>query len=149
MKIKSEYPFDDWTCYKVFHKKMKRWQVCMINKRKERKTILFSKYLMSIKEKRILRSSEEVDHLDGNPLNDCISNLEIVTKEENRNRQKKFIKRKTKELKCSYCFQVFKRFSNLVNKNSKYCSRKCMHLSMQIPKININLCNANILDRRD
>lgn len=131
MKIKSECPFEDFDCYKIFHNKMGRNQICLKHKvTGKRKTILYSKFLMSIKVGRILSSDEEVDHIDGNKLNDDISNLEIVTRSENRKRQSKLIGGITMvSLICPNCGIKFERQRNrthIVKGGRKTCcSRSC------------------------
>src|ERR1700686_4619780 len=85
MRLPDTDVFKNYTCYKSFHKGMQRWQVMLAGKvsRRTERTILYSKYLMSIKVGRILSEEEQVDHVDGNKVNDEILNLEIVTGEEN------------------------------------------------------------------
>lgn len=130
MKIESQYPFEEYACYKNFHKKMQRWQVCLIHKDGHRKTILYSKYKMCIHLGRILSKEEEVDHIDGDKLNDDIKNLEVVTKKDNRRRQYINNKKELIEHRCPQCTVIFyrdKRRSYQVLKFGKklHCSKKC------------------------
>lgn len=47
------------------------------------RSITYARSLMILKEKRILATEEEVDHVDENKSNDDISNLQILTEAEN------------------------------------------------------------------
>ena len=133
MRLKDVEVFKDYSCYKNYHKGMNRWQVCLVKKgdRNNRKTILYSKYVMSIEVGRILTSEEEVDHVDGDKTNDCLSNLEIVTREENVRRRYEKNKAKTVEVECPECGLVFERlFKNTHlapyrKTTMTFCSRKC------------------------
>lgn len=132
MRLKETELFKDYICYKNYHKKMGRWQVCMIDKndRTNRKTILYSKYIKSIEAGRLLEMHEEVDHVDGNKLNDRIDNLQIVSREENVRRRNKCIKKEIIDLICPNCGVEFKRAKNQTylskpNVSRTFCSRKC------------------------
>lgn len=94
-----------------------------------RKTILYSKYLLGIKLGRVLAEKEEVDHIDGNKINDSIDNLQILTREENRKKYFKTLNRKVSILKCDFCGISFNRFSNQVKKNQKrsFSSKQCLY----------------------
>lgn len=130
MKIDNPPPFQEFDCYKIFHKKMGRWQVCMKNpKTGERKTLLYGKFLLSIKEGRILTPNEEVDHIYGNKLDDNPKNLEIVTRAENCVRRINRTNRKTVELICPHCKKLFKRErrqTHIIKGGTKSCcTRSC------------------------
>ena len=81
----AEYPFVDYWIGSIYRSnKSGRKIVCLLHKENHifNKTMTVSRYKMCIKEKRILPREEEVDHKDGNPLNDSDDNLQILTKEE-------------------------------------------------------------------
>jgi hypothetical protein len=131
MKLEKQLPFNEFDCYKIFHKKEGRWQVCVVDPlAKKRTTILYSKYLISIKEKRMLNKGEQVDHIDGNKLNDSVENLQIVTGEENRRRHAVLHSAIKLKHKCPVCDQVFERtqqrsYQKTKNGKSICCSRRC------------------------
>lgn len=50
-----------------------------LDKNKKKIFISYSRYLMCVKEGRILSKNEEVDHIDNNKTNDDPSNLQIIT----------------------------------------------------------------------
>lgn len=112
---------------------MGRWQVCMVKKddRKARRTILYSKYLMSLKVGRILSSQEEVDHIDGDKTNDSIDNLQIVTRQENEKKFRDGMPCTKVTLECPKCGIIFKRRkgqTHLVPSKKAtrtFCSRSC------------------------
>ena len=57
----AEYPYNDYKIYKVFHNKEKRNYAILVpldNSNKKRTTISYARYLMSVKEGRILNSWE-------------------------------------------------------------------------------------------
>lgn len=124
MKIKSVYPFEEYTCYKVFHKKEKRFYVQLVSKAK-RTTISFAKFVLSINLGRVLTKQEEVDHIDNNKLNDNVDNLQILTQEENQN---KYISSITtqQEIKCHYCSNLtVKTKSKIASNRFTFCSVDC------------------------
>lgn len=131
MKLENNPPFEDYTAYKVWHKKEGRYMVNLVSETK-RTTISYAKYLLSIHKKRWLNKEEEVDHINGDKSDDRIENLQILTKKENNLKRLKElgITRKMVEFKCGTCEEVFVREYNqthLVKKANKstYCSRKC------------------------
>lgn len=135
MRIENpEYPFDNFVCYKNLDKRQGRWMVHYIdNNNKKRSTIQYAKYLMSIKVGRILSRDEEVDHIDGNKLNDSLDNIEIVSREENRKRYAKRNKPAMVDLICDHCGSSFSRRKNQTyNKKKFFCCRECLHQSLTI-----------------
>lgn len=134
MRLQKTEVFKEYVCYKNFHKKMGRWQVCLVDTKdtSKRRTLLYSKYLMSIEVGRILTREEEVDHIDGDKSNDSIGNLEIVTRLGN---EKRYLRnkpsRESVNLKCPNCGVIFEidfRNSYLADYNNKkrnFCSRHC------------------------
>lgn len=132
-RIIADYPYNEYYLYIVFHKKEGRRYANLIpiDKTSElkRTTISYARYLMSVKEKRILNKDEHIDHKDDNKLNDDINNLQILSLKENNIKKSKQIGRKMVILKCPYCNNVFekeKRKTHLI-KGGIYtgCSRKC------------------------
>lgn len=131
MKIGSSAPFSEFDCYKVFHKGMSRWQVCLKHRETgARSTILFSKFLMSVSLGRRLRPEEEVDHVNGDKSDDRLENLEVVTKSENLKRQAAIRRDKSLvHLECPSCSQTFSRPIHRTHLrrggDRTFCSRSC------------------------
>jgi hypothetical protein len=71
---------------------------------------------------RYLRSDEIVHHKDGNPLNNALDNLEVMTYRHHRRRHSG-----TKRKRCPVCREFVPR------KVSVYCSRNCMREGMKEP----------------
>jgi hypothetical protein len=132
MKIRNpEKPFNFCDCYLVFNKQMSRLMVHYVEKNpfRTRKSVTYARYLMCIKEGRILSTEEEVDHINGDKTDDRIENLQILTAKENIRKSFKDnnIERSYSDLICSYCCKKFIRFSNQVHGDNNYCSRKCLY----------------------
>lgn len=90
---------------------------------------LLSRYLAEQHLERFLPTDQEVDHIDSNPFNDTIENLQILPAKVNRGADSLRIKPMT--LKCAWCkisfTKVFTRNSDDVKKGcaGPFCSQKC------------------------
>lgn len=140
-RIPNPPPFHEYACYEVYHKKMKRTQVCLVplredgslNRKGKRRTILKSKFLMSIKEGRILGPDEHVDHVDDNKTYDDIDNLQILTPAEHRKKTSEDKKQVIWSIACAHCKEYFDlprkevRFKRKHNKEGRiFCSQICV-----------------------
>lgn len=130
MRLIEEPPFENYTVYRVWHKKEERFFAQLINRLdKSRTTISYAKYNLSIKLGRILTRDEQVDHIDNNKLNDEVENLQILTREENSQKwidSSDRIRQKMIKLTCSFCGVVFERQERQVkykNNINDFCSR--------------------------
>lgn len=102
---------------------------------KTKTNILYSRYLMQMKLKRKLLSSENVDHKDEDKTNDKIANLQILTRSQNTIKQLDYaqIRLGFGEFECPECFMIFTRKIFLVEQSSKrsknykgpFCSLRC------------------------
>lgn len=134
-KIKAEYPYDDYYIYIVNNKNEGRRYAVLYpidSKKCKRTTISYARYLMSIKEGRILDSNEEVDHIDEDRINDSIDNLQILNGTENKKKYAKMNCKKTMvELRCPNCGTVFVRSKHqtYLSKGGTFscCSKKCVY----------------------
>lgn len=107
-RVQAEYPFEDYWLYVVEHQGENRRMANLVKKNTgstERMTISYARYLMSVKLKRLLTRFEHVDHIDNNSMNDTLDNLQILTPEENNNKEMGRTERKAKyiNLVCSGC----------------------------------------------
>ena len=132
-RILAEYPYNDYYLYIVFHKKQGRYYANLIpinkNTGLKRHTMSYARYLMSVKEKRILKNEEHIDHKDNNKLNDNIENLQIISLRDNNIKEAKRRGKSMVTLKCPCCDKIFERErkqTHLTKKN-KYtaCCKKC------------------------
>lgn len=97
-----------------------------------RTTMSYARYLMSLHVGRELTDDEEVDHVDDDCTNDVIENLQILTPEQNREKQNRLrLARSLVILTCPQCGNEFtrpRRYTNLRSDRStapSCCSRSC------------------------
>lgn len=110
MKIVLEYPYSEvWKSGYLVTNKQNRKNVLLVNGKKDRTTTSYARYLMSVKLKRFLTATEEVDHRDDDKTNDIINNLQILTPAENRLKRNLKEKSKWVTLKCPVCSAIFER----------------------------------------
>lgn len=132
MRIVLEPPFSDFwrKGYLRRDKTDGRGRVDLINTEEDRTTVSYARYLVSVKEGRLLEVWEEVDHIDTDCTNDDLSNLQILTTEEHisktaeENRGLSYV-----TLICAYCGNDFEREIRQMHKkypnNRTFCSRSC------------------------
>lgn len=84
----------------------------------------YAKYLYTSEYKCDVAKGDEVDHINGDKMDDRIENLQVISKKQNNSKKK--IHKTFIELKCPVCNNVFifpKR--NLSSHPNPCCSRKC------------------------
>lgn len=109
--------------------------------KKTHKVTSYPRFLMEANLGRPLSADEDVHHIDGDPCNNDISNLEIIKHGEH---QKIHSTRFTdKEQKCAYCNQIFI-WSGISQRNfyankrrrpnarGPFCSRRCAALGSML-----------------
>ena len=112
MKIKLEYPFcEKWGKGYLVTNSENRRNVILYNSHRDRTTVSYARYLMSIHLGRFLTNDEHVDHIDNNKTNDVIENLQILSQIENSRKQSAFAfgGKKMVQLKCPFCKSIFER----------------------------------------
>ena len=133
MKIQTEYPYNNYTGYIVTSKDNRKYLCLVHSTDKSRTTISYARYLISVKEKRVLLPTEDVDHKDEDKTNDSLDNLQILTKSNNvlKSQQNRGITRKMVELICPNCHLQFNKPLNATHlqKGGKYtaCSKQCSY----------------------
>lgn len=140
MKIDLEYPYNTlWNNGYIVINPEGRRNVVLFNSQIDRSTVSFARYLMSVKLGRFLTDQEEVDHIDDNKTNDDPNNLQILTPEQNREKQRLHYINNVQqkfELVCPNCgcnFSLTEREMNgrfiQIRKNASlgliYCSSSC------------------------
>ena len=110
---------------------------------KSYKQTTYARYLFETRIGRELSSEEEVDHIDGNVLNDSPMNLRILSGLENN--LKKYMNREgvysngtiVHRFKCPVCGNEFEAYHYLCNdyKDIKCCSRECTNKSRHMKNI--------------
>lgn len=133
MKIHLSAPFDIHfkAAYLNVNKEPRR-VVLLVAKNGEKTSTSYARYLMSVKLGRMLGSLEHVDHIDGNPMNDDVSNLQILSPSENNIKSviQRGISGVLVKIKCPICDAIFFRPKKNVNYkvkngNAPCCSRRC------------------------
>lgn len=112
-------------------KKDNRLRLVLIHKTTKKKTtVSYPKYLIEIKLNRYLAENETIHHIDGNPLNNDLSNLKIIDRTEHSIIDAK--RRLDEVLICQWCNKEFKvRGSTLHFRQRKdrqsnsFCSKSC------------------------
>ena len=108
-----------------------RLRCILVFKDKTTKSMSYPKYLMEIHLNRYLEENETIDHIDGNPLNNDISNLRILDRKEH---CKNDVYRNLNiTVTCTYCGKEFIIPGNKIhNRNRKdrhqsgyFCSKQC------------------------
>lgn len=126
------------------------------------KTISYPKYLVEISLNRYLTEDETVHHVDGNPLNNELSNLQILSRKEHTRQD--VIRLKNIELICQWCKTKFIVEGNKIhNRNRKdrqsnsFCSRRCsgkygahvQNTGHKFSKVNLNRTYYKERDNRN
>jgi hypothetical protein len=128
------FPYDGYYIYAPrHHEKENRYYVTMFPIEGEKKQIntAYARYLFSVHTKQRYAKCMEIDHIDGDPTNDVISNLQILSKDENARKHliDRGIAHATVDIKCPECNQVFtrRRSQTYLSKGGIFtaCSRKC------------------------
>lgn len=100
-----------------------------------KKTTGWHRYIMEVNLGRILESNEQVHHIDGNPMNNDISNLQVLTVQDHGKHRR--LEKEPKSFTCPWCSKEFwldgEKLSQLrrnqrFNPHSKgpFCCRSCV-----------------------
>jgi hypothetical protein len=142
-RTQAESPYSDYWLYIVHHRRENRRMANLILKdnTKIRTTISYARYLMSVNMNRLLTEDEEVDHKDENKMNDDLSNLQILSKEENKKKQDLYRAKNNPptriELVCPMCSGKFSyasrnyRYHTKNGRTNFFCSRECSYEHMR------------------
>lgn len=98
----------------------------LVNSASNRTTTSYARYLISVVNGRYLTEDEEVDHIDNDCTNDEISNLQILTIEQHKEKTKLHCEGRTMIwCICAYCGKSFEREVRNIRNNKTLCSRSC------------------------
>jgi hypothetical protein len=108
-----------------------RLRLVGVDANKVRHTISYPKYLMELHLGRYLEKEEQVDHIDGNPLNNDLSNLQILSL--GKHQYIDALRNEDIVVNCKFCGKPFVIKGNTVhNRNRKdrhqsgyFCSKQC------------------------
>jgi len=117
--------------YGPYKRKTDNRQIVVIVKDKKKTTMSYARYLLQTHLNRELESWEHVDHINNDPLDDRIENLQILSVKDNSLKYHALNPRKTYTFICPNCNkEATKWLSNVLHNKNKgrigpYCSRKC------------------------
>ena len=131
-KIELEYPYcEDWKIGYLVTNGDNRKTVLLYNSHNDRSSTQYARYLMAVKLKRYLREDETVDHIDNDKTNDCVENLQILSRADNTRKTQKKADYKCVCPICGKEFVVPRRRASGAKKREQIlsgkrcCSRKC------------------------
>lgn len=140
-KIKLEFPYSElWKFGYLNTNSENRKTLTLYNSQNDRSSCQYARYLISVKLGRFLNEDEEVDHIDNDKTNDDLSNLQVLSRQENREKQIKLKGRTMIEFECPICEVVTskeRRFTPIINPSKRVltCSRKCGRKASKIKDI--------------
>lgn len=134
MKLELEKPYSE--LYKsgyIVTNPENRKNVILVRNDNSQTTTSYARYLMGVKLGYIVPDEFEVDHKDDDKTNDHPDNLQLLTPEENRNKEISRFMAEDQELEyatCEYCKKDFFVTPSDFNKRSKnktgmFCSKNC------------------------
>jgi len=121
--------------YKIYgpylNKKDNRLRSVLVSPDNKRLTISYPKYLMEVYLDRYLEDDETVHHIDGNPLNNDIKNLQIIKRSEHVSND--VMRNSDITVKCKYCGKEFTIKGSTINNRNRsdrefhgyFCSKEC------------------------
>lgn len=130
MKIKVEHPFNSEfvRAYLSRSNSDSRQRVTLHRPDKTGTIISYARYLMSVKLGRYLTEDEEVDHINTDPTDDSIENLQVLSVLQHKIKSAKEVECEKDELTCANCGKVFLRPSRVqlyVSHKNVFCSYSC------------------------
>lgn len=137
--------YENYKIYGPYTAKDGRQRIIAIDENNIKHTISYPKYILECHLGRYLTKEEQIDHIDGNPLNNDISNLQIILFKEHQKLDA--ICNKDIVVKCAYCGKEFIiKGSKLSQRNridrgqsGYFCSKTCSgKYGSEIQKGNIN-----------
>lgn len=122
MKITLEHPFcNDWRSgYLRKSNKDSRARVDLYNSNKDRTTISYARYVMSVHLGRYLNDDEEVGHINSDCSDDRLENLQLLRVEDHREKTSKerATGRSMVKLRCPVCHKNFHREARVVRRDA-------------------------------
>lgn len=125
-RVEARKPFGGCRVYGPYGNQGKRKIVHVLRPDGTRVGMDYGRYLMQVHLGRFLRKDEHVDHIDNDPSNNGLVNLQVLSPSENRRKDSR--PAAMLDLVCPECAGAFRRERrNVVHKGSKraFCSRSC------------------------
>lgn len=117
--------------YGPYIRKDGRKHICIVHDNGRKQTKSYPRYLMEQHLGRELLPKEHVDHINNDPYDNRIENLQILTQQANNKKAAALRPRKTHKFVCPCCGKESEKFLNFVQNNLKrgkqgpFCSRSC------------------------
>lgn len=134
MRIELESPYKElYSKGYLRADKSGRKRLDLVNDKYDRTTVSYARYLLSVKEGRLLEEHEEVDHINNDSSDDRLENLQVLSKEEYKAKTLKHRPaRKKVSLVCPQCNKEFDRWANqLYGRDFVTCSNSCKALHIR------------------
>lgn len=106
-------------------------QIVVFYKDGKGKTVSYPKYLLEQKLGRALLAHETCDHIDNDHTNNCLDNLQVLSRADNARKSQALRPAELGTFTCPVCNCSFTKPMNYVkhnlkqNKSGPYCSRSC------------------------
>lgn len=116
--------------------------VLLVKEDRTKTSTSYARYLMSCHLNRYLSKHEHVDHIDNNPMNDTVENLQVLSSKENNIKKNIYLGielEKPIQLVCPICKKLFEKPANKVKHKllkgriiacSRSCGGKMSHLKL-------------------
>ena len=117
--------------YGPYTRKDQRKHIVIVHGDGRKQTKSYPRYLLEQHLGRELTEHETVDHIDNNKTNDDITNLQILSRQANIEKDRLLHPRQVYKFVCPVCGTNAEKYFNFVKHNWKrgrmgpYCSRKC------------------------
>ena len=113
--------------YLVVNKEPRR-NIILFNNEDDRTTIPYARYLKTVEIGNFIPDGYEVDHIDSDPMNDALENLQILTVEEHKEKTARESSVLRYELVCKQCGTIFFKQESRISKKAKgvFCSKSCV-----------------------
>ena len=117
--------------YGPYTRKDGRQHICIVHADGRKQTKSYPRHLMEQYLERELLKTEHVDHINNNPFDNRIENLQLLTQLENNRKSSALRPRQLYKFTCSCCGKETEKYLNYVKhnlnkgKSGPYCSRSC------------------------
>jgi hypothetical protein len=101
-----------------------RTRIDLYGGNKSRTTMSYARFLMCMHLQKILDAEFHVDHINDDPTDDRLENLQVLAASDNIKKSAVY-GRATTQLKCASCSTVFTREIRQVHPGKTYCSIDC------------------------
>ena len=123
-----------------------RKRVDLFNSNKDRTTISYARYIMSVSLGYVLSKDYEVDHVDRDKTNDDMSNLQVLSIEEHRQKNSKEMTtgRTCTIVVCENCGKDLLRETSTLRYKTYYCNNSCRKSKQRLDHLDDDFKSALI-----